>query len=327
MDRNQLALKSLRTYIYSAIFLSFILVVTLYGLFIRFEEDHISYARERSISAETQVSATIGKGKLIKIFGYTSPKSLVKLTHTSLQNHTYADDTGYFQFVDFLPFIVEGLCISSQDQFGRTTQPVCLPTLDLNYTDEIGPILLPPTISLGQSIHYIADEVIISGQTIPNTDIVVSSFVDKSNDGGAFTLPNLEARADEGGNYSVVTNASTAENYRTFVRVDYLEQLSPLSNKLLIKIYPYWYVFLQGIYMLLSFLKSNLIEFLIISELIMLTAWMLRKYLFIPFFGHLPSEIVLREKSMIERIESYPVLRLNTAIELYDKNSRSLIKI
>lgn len=321
--------RSLRFYLYSSIYLLVLLILTLYGLLTRLQSPPHVTARERIITADMSVSATIGVGKIIKIFGYTSPKSLVQVSHNQLRNHTYADDTGYFELVDFLPLEVKGLCIYAQDQLGRTTQPVCLPTLDLSHSDKIGPVLLPPTISLAQNIYHTADEIIISGQTIPQSQVYLSSFIEKPQAKGGFSIPPVETRADSLGNYSLSTKPNSNDSYRLFVRTDYLDQLSPLSNKLLVTVYPFWLVFLQGIFLVLSFLKSYLLEILIVTEMLMLILYLLRKFILTPFLipNHATLALVDADTRQIELFyDPLPILRNQVSLAVYDTSAQSLVK-
>lgn len=323
------AYRSLQFYIYASLVLFIVLCLTLYGLFNRISTPPRVTARERVIIADTSVSATIGEGKVIKIFGYTSPKSLVQVSHNQLQNHTYADDTGYFELTDFLPLLIKGLCVYAQDQLGRTTQPVCLPPLDLTHSNEVGPILLPPTISLAQNIYYSSEEIVISGQTIPESKVYLSSFIEKPRAKGGLSIPAVETRADSFGNYSVATKPTSNDSYRLFVRTDYLDQLSPLSNKLLITVYPFWLVFLQTIFLMLAFLKSYLLEMLIIIEMLLLALYVLRKFILVRFvFGrHTALAIIKSHSTEIEVFqEDLPILRTELALSVNNPARQLLVK-
>ena len=104
-------------------------------------------ALERSESV--LVSASIGENE-VTIFGYTSPNSKVELTGINIYSLDYSDNTGYFEFNKLvLPKNPPELCLQSKDDSNRSSSLVCVPPPPAtNYHTDIGPIVLPPTISL-----------------------------------------------------------------------------------------------------------------------------------------------------------------------------------
>ncbi|MFH0852812.1 MAG: hypothetical protein V1853_00160, partial [bacterium] len=102
------------------------------------------------------------------LFGYTSPHAEVTLDGQGIYDKTYADSNGFFKFNNrFSPFSPREACLSSKDQFGRISFPVCLPAFPIKYNVSIGPVLIPPTLSLNQEYYYLNDQITLSGQTIP----------------------------------------------------------------------------------------------------------------------------------------------------------------
>jgi len=93
-------------------------------------------------------TAFIGEHRF-SLFGYTSPRALVTFEGMGIFDQTTADDSGYFQFDNrFSPTSSREACLSSKDQFGRLSSPACLPPFPVNYNVSIGPVIMPPTVSL-----------------------------------------------------------------------------------------------------------------------------------------------------------------------------------
>lgn len=170
----------------------------------------------------------------VTIFGYTSPNSRIELNSAKAFAVTYSQDNGYFIF-DHLNIPRESLdlCLTSQDESNRLSNPVCLPQPPLaNSYTEIGPVLLSPTLSLNLKNQY------SSGQSIPNSTIHVYLYQQSSpfsiiKTVQAFAIPILETQSDSQGNYSLNLPNTTATNYRVFATAQYLETNSPKSNTLL----------------------------------------------------------------------------------------------
>lgn len=170
----------------------------------------------------------------VTIFGYTSPSSRVELGSAKAFAVTYSQSDGYFIFDHIiLPKHPQDYCLTSTDESFRQNQATCLPEPPLtNSYTEIGPVLLPPTISLDLSQNF------SSGQSIPNTTIKVYLYQQSSNfklikNANAFSIPIIETKTDSQGNYSLSIPDTSPTNYRLFSVVNYLESDSPKSNTLL----------------------------------------------------------------------------------------------
>jgi len=121
-------------------------------------------------------SVSIGEFRF-SLYGYTSPKAQVTFEGLGIFDQTTADEKGYFQFNNrFSPFSSREACLSSKDQFGRLSSPLCLPPFPVNYNVSIGPVIMPPTVSLDKKDYFMGDQVILSGQAVPNTDVKLSMF-------------------------------------------------------------------------------------------------------------------------------------------------------
>lgn len=249
---------------------------------------------EKTEKAGVQVSATVG-GENFTLYGYSSPLSLVSMNGVGLNYEATADNEGFFEFKDKIsPFSPQETCFSSQDQFGRITKPVCIPPFPTDEQVTIGPVILPPTVSLDKNLYIIGDQVVLSGQTIPNTDVNLSVFTDDKaglpdlltkmftiqfiRPVEAFSLPGLSVRSDEKGNFSVSLPSSSAKSYRMFTRARYGEDTSPQSLVLYFKILPLWLAVIRMIFMFFSFLQRHLFELVILLQIVLFGIYMLRRY-------------------------------------------------
>lgn len=240
-------------------------------------------------SAGTTVSATVLPSMIgyhFSLFGYTSPQALVNLDGRDFRYQTWSDTDGYFIFksrpAGQLPLEA---CLTSQDQLGRISKPVCLPPLSQNYdyNVEIGPIILPPTVSLNKPIanetYFIDNEIILTGQTIPNTNVNLAMFTQNKDSTvahwldsdivqpvEAFSFPNFEARADNGGNFSILLPSSSSKTFRLFAQTNFRGYRSPESFALQLDIFRK---------------KSRLLELLIIALMIILFIYLFRQYFYI----------------------------------------------
>lgn len=203
-------------------------------------------------SGDVSVSASIGENE-VTIFGYTSPTSRVELTGVGIYALTFSQDNGYFEFnKHVLPKNSSELCLQSKDNYDRNSTLVCVPPPPTtNYHTNIGPIILPPTISLEQDKINPNSTVITSGQSIPNSPINI--FFYKVDDTAksfpkaalAYSLPPLKASTDKNGNYSLNLPTAYSSNYRLYTSVEYDGSNSPKSNSLLYLMPSLFWIFLQ----------------------------------------------------------------------------------
>jgi len=245
-------------------------------------------------NSEVTVSASIGgEGTTFTLYGYTSPESKVTISSQGIYDQTRSDNAGYFIFKDKPSSLFhQELCLSSQDQLGRTSTPICIPAVP---SDEdvvvIGPIILPPTVSLNNGNLFIGEEPILSGQTVPNTNVKLSLFTDENKSRSniafkalvspveAYTIPKLNITSDSKGNYSIALSSSQTKYYRMFTQSIYEESLSPKSNTLHLDILPFWMYILQLLGFLWKSFQRYLLDFVIISQIISIGLVFLNKYL------------------------------------------------
>lgn len=211
---------------------------------------------QKSVSISAAIEDT-----RVTIFGYTSPAVRVELTSPKVFAVAYSDTTGYFIFdKTLLPKNPSELCLSSIDDNGRRSTPVCTPAPPAtNYHTDTGPIILPPTFTL--------DSHTASGQSVPNSPIDIHLYQISNQapllvkPAQAFELPIFSITSDSQGNYSFSLPTAYASNYRLYSTVKYLDQPSPKSNTLI-----YHLPSPTVSYLLLSF-YSTLLLFIILLYL------------------------------------------------------------
>ena len=250
-----------------------------------------SFAIDYSASASTTVTASIPENR-VTIFGYTSPNSRVELSSSKVFAVTYSDQTGYFIFdKTILPRNPSDLCLISFDNHGRTTSPTCIPPPPLyNYHTDIGPILLPPTISLENDQIDPNSTVISSGQAIPNSTVSINFY--KVNNNGqsfvkevqAYSLPSLTATTDGLGNFSLNLPTAYSSDYRLYASTKFQDNYSPKSNTLIYFLPSFFSLFLFH-YPFLYFL----IPLFILLTIILITFFFRRSTIYNPPFKFLPA--------------------------------------
>lgn len=204
-------------------------------------------------SSSVSVSGSVGVNEAT-IYGYTSPNSRVELTSANVYSLDYSDDTGYYEFTKtILPKNYSSeLCLQSKDDSGRSSSLICVPSPpNTNYHTDIGPIILPPTVSLEQDNINPNSTVVSSGQSIPKSTVTVYFY--KVNDAAqsfpksalAYSLPKIETTTDEKGNYNINLPTAYSSNYRLYTSVTYDDNFSPKSNTLLYTMPSLFWLFLQ----------------------------------------------------------------------------------
>jgi hypothetical protein len=267
----------------------------------KYNLDQVSQEDILGIESETLISLFIGVGGKFSLFGYGPPNSLITLSGIGLRNETYSENNGYFEFKNqYLPLAFTEPCVSAQDQLGRISMPVCI-IIPKDLNTAIGPVLLPPTISVDKSDYFIGDDVILTGQTIPGSTVDLSMFADRSSQYlsiavYALTIPKIEIKTDKYGNYSLTIPSADSESFRVFAQSNMNNDLSPKSNTMRVKILPIWMLFVKFLYYIWAAFKEKIVEIVILSQIIALVAYLFRYY-FHPHKIALQRAIILRKKS------------------------------
>lgn len=245
-------------------------------------------------------SAFIGDFRF-SLFGYTSPYALVTFEGMGIFDQTTANDVGFFSFNNrFSPFSKREACLSSKDQFGRLSSPVCLPPFPINYNVSIGPVIMPPTVSLDKKDYFMGDKVMLSGQAVPNTNVKLSVFGEQTTRSvlikpvEAFSFPELTAKSDVKGNFSINLPSSTPNKFRLFGQTDFKKSISSNSVKLNLDILPIWMIIVKFFLFLLSLIKPRLLEILIIAEII---------YIIYVIRSHIQSRAISLYKNHLPAVE------------------------
>lgn len=282
------------------------------------------------------ISARIGAEGQFNLFGYTSPQALVSLDAIGAHDETRADQNGYFAFTNHLsPFFPQESCLTAQDQLGRLSTPTCLPPFPNNYDVEVGPIILPPTTSFDKSDYFVGDEVLLTGQTIPNTHVDLSMFAEEKDSSrivtllhgyiakknhwlfkqlnnltmkqfnliktvNAFSFPELTTKSDSKGNFSIALPSSASKTYRLFTQTNFQTQASPKSTTLKLKILPVWMIVIKIFLLFWSIIKSRLLELIIIIEIIAVVHYLLKYYF-------QPHQLMIVERRIVKRENYLPI--------------------
>jgi len=197
------------------------------------------------------ISASIGENR-VTIFGYCSPNSKVELSSVSVFDVTLSDSQGNFIFDrTFLPPNPSDLCLSFIDAEGRRSQPVCIPPPPpQNYHTDIGPILLPPPLSLDSENIAPNSTTLASGQSIPDSQIDIYFYQSDNQapvfpvkDALAIALPIFSTHTDHLGNYSFNLPTTYSSDYRLYATTLLVDFPSPKSNTLAFSLPSLWSIF------------------------------------------------------------------------------------
>lgn len=268
---------------------------------------------------EVKVTATIGDSHL-NLYGYTSPQALVTLEGMGILDHSYADDDGYFQFSTlFSSKSSREACLSSKDLLGRLSSPVCLPPFPTGNDVSVGPVIMPPTVSLNSQNYYIGDQVILSGQAVPNTEVNLSMFGDdeKTSDFAlirpveAFTFPKLKVKSDNEGNFSINLPSSNPKKFRLFAQANFMKSASANSINLNFDILPIWMIIVRYFLFFISLLYPRLLEIVILLEIC---------YILYVLKNH------FHEKAIIIHQDNLPMVEPSSLPSIISKAKKSLIK-
>jgi len=190
------------------------------------------------VSYQITVSTAIGE-PLLTLYGWTSPKSLVRLSGQRVTDEVISDDKGYFFFDRvFLPGAnpdYPELCLSAIDTQSRISFPTCLAPLPGGpFNFNIGPVLLSPTISLSGTTA--------NGATIPNVPVTITLATQPTRRlvtaAQAYFLPHYQISSDENGNFEF--SLPDEEPWRLFASAQFQNFATPKSNTLTFQKPSFW---------------------------------------------------------------------------------------
>src|SRR3989344_2457665 len=198
------------------------------------------------VTEKVGVTAQIPASANVRIFGYTSPLSIVQITGTKSYGQTNSDQTGYFQIEELaVSTRTTELCGITIDRDRRIGFPVCFPVYP-NRDSEIGPILLSPTLSISAKTIWQNQIEYAMGKTIPGQTVSIGLFesatssipdrvahlLDKFVHPYAYAgpLPLLETTSDKEGYFSFSLPTAKAYTYRVFVGTNFEGSATPKSS-------------------------------------------------------------------------------------------------
>jgi len=256
-----------------------------------------------NVSYEISISATIGEPKLT-VFGWTSPQALVELKGQRVSELTIADETGYFYFDRiFLPPPKPNypeICLSVVDRSSRISSfPTCLPSLPPKLGEiRVGPVLLPPTLSLEQDEFLPGQQVKATGTTFPKSKVKIFlanenfpsskktislkpyipkslySHIPKIAPVYAYFLPQYEIQSDKQGNFEFNLPASYPQNWKVYAAAEFQGSSSPKSISLSFRVLNWWTWLWKRIkeffLAAFAFLKPHWWWLIIISEILLI---------------------------------------------------------
>lgn len=217
------------------------LALFLLFIFLVFPISSIYASQLPTESRDVRVSAFIGEG-VLELFGYGPPNAKIKLEGSSIYESTTSNKNGYFIFKNVrIKIQKQQVCLQAYTKMGASSQPVCL-TIPLKKYVRIGPIILPPIVSLNKRKFTINDFAIIEGSTVPNTAVSVKFFrtdIDERSTNG-ISLPKLETKSNNDGQFSVNVPSNTDQRLRFYAQTELDESTSGKSTTLTIDILPLW---------------------------------------------------------------------------------------
>ena len=147
----------------------------------------------------------------------------------------------------------------------------------------------------------------LSGQAVPNTDVKLSVFGQDKDSRGlltdfhglvrpveAFTFPELTAKSDDKGNFSIILPSSTPNMFRLFGQTDFKKSISANSVKLSLDILPVWMIIVKFFLFIFSLIKPRLLEILILAEII---------YIIYVIKSHIQSKAIILYERHLPAIE------------------------
>jgi len=255
---------------------------------------------------DVNVSANIGEG-ILEVFGYTSPKALVILEGRGIYEETTSDINGYFVFRNRrIRIRSQEICIRAFINGAASSQPTCFPIPAQKYI-RIGPIILPPIITMNKLRFAVSDFAVIQGSAVPNTAIKVKLFSTDIEDIGTsgISLPELSTQSLSDGTFSINIPSNIDQRLRFYAQTTYDEIDSGKSTTLTVDIFPFWLRLLHTIGQSVGKMKELLPLLAIILELAFLI-W----FLFVR--SKRKSELMIIEQSSLV-LEEHPLVIQNKA--------------
>ena len=188
-----------------------------------------------------EISAFVGD-ITFNLSGFTSPGAHVILEGQGIFAETYANQYGEFFFLNsYAPLSPREACLTAIDTNGRLSNPQCLPAFAVNEHINIGPIILPPTVSASEGTLTVDDYGVLSGKAVPDSTVTVDLYTDTSD-----SKISLLTQANQDGDYSMTLPTENQSTLRAFTTNDHDGLTSDKSLTLTMDVEPAWSSQLQS---------------------------------------------------------------------------------
>lgn len=217
---------------------------------------------------DVRVSANIGDG-ILEIFGYGPPMATIVLEGRSVYEETHTNENGYFVFKNArIRISAQEVCLRALANGSASSQPVCLSIPAQKYV-RVGPIILPPIITMNKLSYVVQDTAVIQGSTAPNSDVKVKLFSTNIDDNSTtgISLPQINTRSSKDGTFSLSIPNNTDQRLRFYAQTSYHDIDSGKSTTLTIDILPSWLMILRTFGGILSGLKNVAPWMVILGEI------------------------------------------------------------
>ena len=225
------------------------------------------------------------EGKFI-IYGYAPSLSKVNLTGIGVSERSLSDTSGYFEFRRLtFPTILSHLvgnwypelCLHAVDDAFRQTYPVCIAPLPLSSNSRnIGPIILPPTLSVSKGSVSKNEQLQASGKTTPDSEVEVylarattpRNVFTIIKEALAYYVPTYRTTSDDQGNFEFNLPNDSPNTWRIFAASKVLGASSAKSNTLTFNILSSYSSIITFILYLFRLLRPYLIHIVIFFQVL-----------------------------------------------------------
>ena len=194
------------------------------------------FSLSKQVSAqgsEIKIKANLEYKTLVSIYGNTSPNTIVRASGNRYYGHTVSNKSSYFIIENLaLPTKTKEVCIEAIDEQNRMSNPLCLPVILSDTKRNIGPVILPPTLSISHNFLSVGTKAFASGRSLPSSKIIVSVFNNES------LLPPLEIQSDDKGKFDFTLPTNKPSAFRIFAGGFLNNNPIPKSQTIYYYIYP-----------------------------------------------------------------------------------------
>lgn len=204
------------------------------------------------VGSQTTVKANIPGKFSMNITGFASADAIIQVTGVRIFAQTQTDKNGYFELKQVaISQEAKEICLIVIDSEKRASVPHCL-SLPATAVNNLGPVIMPPTLSLSEAQIWQKQKAFAAGRTIPNIPLEISIFeVDSRNlsvkigrkiakilfpQVRASELPILNLVSDRNGNFTFTLPTFKTAGYRLFAKTIYKDKPGHKSNTISYKV-------------------------------------------------------------------------------------------